>query len=99
MAQRCAGERPFTSLIPHLPKAWMPGTRPGMTSKRQRMRGATVRYTAGEIGRVKVASDCLPPPATLVLRDDNLKTGLARSQRKRPECGQSEACPPIVGKS
>jgi hypothetical protein len=34
------------------------------------------RYTAGEIGRVRVIEDFLPPPAALVPREDNVKTSV-----------------------
>lgn len=33
----------------------------------------TVRYTEGEIGKVKVVKDFLPPPDQLVLREENVK--------------------------
>jgi hypothetical protein len=37
------------------------------------MSNRTVRYTEGEIGRVRVIEDFLPPPADLVLRASNAK--------------------------
>ena len=33
----------------------------------------TVRYTEGEIGKVKVVKDFLPPPDQLVLREESVK--------------------------
>jgi hypothetical protein len=36
------------------------------------MSNRTVRYTAGEIGRVRVIADFLPPPADLVPREDSV---------------------------
>lgn len=41
----------------------------------------TVRYTKGEIGKVKVVKDFLPPPDQLVLRESNVKVTLSLSQR------------------
>jgi hypothetical protein len=32
-----------------------------------------VEYTKGEIGKVKIKKDFLPPPSELVLRDENVK--------------------------
>jgi hypothetical protein len=57
----------------------MPATSTGMTSKltglstatdkeRASMRKPTVKYTKGEISRVKIVTDFLPPPDRLVLR-------------------------------
>ncbi len=40
-----------------------------------------VKYTAGEIGRVRVVADFLPPPDTLVPREDNAKVTLSLSRR------------------
>jgi hypothetical protein len=40
------------------------------------MSNRTVRYTAGEIGRVRVIEDFLPAPADLVPREDNIKVTL-----------------------
>ena len=45
------------------------------------MSNRTVRYTAGEIGRVRVIEDFLPRPAELVPREDNVKVTLALSRR------------------
>ncbi len=38
-------------------------------------------YTKGEIGKVKIVKDFLPPPSELVLRDDNVKVTLSLSRR------------------
>jgi predicted DNA binding CopG/RHH family protein len=40
----------------------------------------TVRYTAGEIGRVRVIEDFLPAPSDLVPREDNVKVTLSLSR-------------------
>jgi predicted DNA binding CopG/RHH family protein len=40
-----------------------------------------VKYTAGEIGQIRVIEDFLPPPDQLVLREDNVKVTLSLSQR------------------
>jgi hypothetical protein len=45
------------------------------------MKKPTVKYTKGEIGRVRVIEDFLPPPGRLVLREDNVKVTLSLSQR------------------
>jgi len=45
------------------------------------MSSRTVKYTAGEIGRVKVVEDFLPSPDALVARDDNVKVTLGLSRR------------------
>ncbi len=45
------------------------------------MTSRTVRYTKGEIGRVRVIEDFLPAPDDLVLRDDNVKVTLSLSRR------------------
>ncbi len=45
------------------------------------MSSRTVRYTAGEIGRVRVIEDFLPSPADLVRREDNVKVTLSLSRR------------------
>jgi hypothetical protein len=45
------------------------------------MKQKTVRYTEGEIGKVKVVEDFLPPPDKLVLRESNVKVTLSLSQR------------------
>jgi predicted DNA binding CopG/RHH family protein len=39
------------------------------------------KYTAGEIGRIRVIEDFLPSPDQLVLREDNVKVTLSLSQR------------------
>lgn len=45
------------------------------------MSSRTVKYTAGEIGRVRVIEDFLPSPDQLVARDDNVKVTLSLSRR------------------
>lgn len=45
------------------------------------MSSRTVKYTAGEIGRVRVVEDFLPPPARLVPREENVKVTLSLSRR------------------
>ncbi|MGZ9050848.1 MAG: BrnT family toxin [Rhodoplanes sp.] len=45
------------------------------------MTGRTVKYTAGEIGPVRVIPDFLPAPDALVPREDNVKVTLALSRR------------------
>jgi hypothetical protein len=45
------------------------------------MSSKTARYTAGEIGQVRVIEDFLPPPDRLVPREDNVKVTLALSRR------------------
>jgi len=45
------------------------------------MSNRTVKYTTGEIGRVRVVEDFLPPPEALVLREDNVKVTLSLSKR------------------
>ncbi len=45
------------------------------------MSNRTVRYTTGEIGRVRVMEDFLPVPADLVPREDNVKVTLSLSRR------------------
>jgi predicted DNA binding CopG/RHH family protein len=45
------------------------------------MSNRTVRYTAGEIGRVRVIDDFLPAPVDLVPREDNVKVTLSLSRR------------------
>lgn len=45
------------------------------------MRNRTAKYTTGEIGRVRVVDDFLPPPDQLVLREDTVKVTLALSRR------------------
>lgn len=45
------------------------------------MSSKTVRYSAGEIGRIRVVDDFLPPPEALVAREDNVKVTLSLSRR------------------
>jgi hypothetical protein len=45
------------------------------------MNRKTPRYAAGEIGKVKVVKDFLPPPDQLVLRESNVKVTLSLSRR------------------
>ena len=45
------------------------------------MSSKTVKYTAGEIGRVRIIEDFLPTPDDLVPREDNVKVTLALSRR------------------
>ena len=45
------------------------------------MSNRAVRYTAGEIGRVRVVEDFLPPPEALVARENNVKVTLSLSRR------------------
>ena len=45
------------------------------------MSNRTVRYTAVEIGRVRVIPDFLPAPADLVPREENVKVTLSLSRR------------------
>lgn len=45
------------------------------------MSNRTVKYTAGEIGRVRVIEDFLPSPDALVPREDNVKVTLSLSRR------------------
>jgi predicted DNA binding CopG/RHH family protein len=45
------------------------------------MKKRTVRYTEGEIGKIRVVKDFLPPPDKLVLRESNVKVTLSLSQR------------------
>lgn len=40
-----------------------------------------VKYTAGEIGQLRVVEDFLPSPDQLVLRENNVKVTLSLSQR------------------
>jgi hypothetical protein len=41
----------------------------------------TVRYSKGEIGRVRVVEDFLPSPEELVRTDDNVKVTLSLTRR------------------
>jgi predicted DNA binding CopG/RHH family protein len=45
------------------------------------MSSKTIKYTAGEIGRVQIVKDFLPPPEALVAREDNVKVTLGLSRR------------------
>jgi hypothetical protein len=45
------------------------------------MSSKTARYTAGEIGRIRIVDDFLPPPDRLILREDNVKVTLSLSRR------------------
>jgi len=45
------------------------------------MSNRTVKYTAGEIGRVRIVDSFLPPPHELVAREDNVKVTLSLSRR------------------
>lgn len=45
------------------------------------MKNKAVKYTEGEIGRLRVIKDFLPPPDQLVLREENVKVTLSLSQR------------------
>lgn len=45
------------------------------------MSNKAVRYTTGEIGRVRVIDDFLPSPADLVPREENVKVTLSLSRR------------------
>ena len=45
------------------------------------MSSSSVKYTAGEIGRVRVVEDFLPPPDALVPREENVKVTLSLSRR------------------
>ena len=40
-----------------------------------------IRHQRGEIGRVRVVEDFLPPPDALVAREDNVKVTLSLSRR------------------
>jgi predicted DNA binding CopG/RHH family protein len=40
-----------------------------------------VKYTEGEIGKVKVVKDFLPSPEKLAMRESNVKVTLSLSQR------------------
>jgi hypothetical protein len=45
------------------------------------MSSKTVKYTVGEIGRVRMIDDFLPSPDALVAREDNIKVTLGLSRR------------------
>ncbi len=70
----------------------MPATSAGMTSKltgistatgkeRPSMKKPTVKYSRGDIGRVRIVEDFLLSPDRLVLREDNVKVTPSLSQR------------------
>jgi hypothetical protein len=44
----------------------------GVEKARRSMSNRTVKYTAGEIGRVRIVDDFLPAPEALVAREDNV---------------------------
>jgi hypothetical protein len=74
-------------------KTWMPATSAGMTGKLTdllprrptervtTMKRPTVKYSKGEIGRLRIIENFLPAPDRLVLREDNVKVTLSLSQR------------------
>ncbi len=45
------------------------------------MSNRTVKYTEGEVGRVRVVEDFLPAPDGLVAREDNVKVTLSLPRR------------------
>jgi len=45
------------------------------------MSNRTAKYSAGEIGRVRVVEDFLPSPEALVTREENVKVTLSLSRR------------------
>ena len=45
------------------------------------MRNNTVKFTAGDVGRMKVIEDFLPSPDALVAREDTIKVTLGLSRR------------------
>ena len=45
------------------------------------MSNRTVKYTAGEISRVRAIEDVLPAPADLVPRQENVKVTISLSRR------------------
>ena len=45
------------------------------------MSSKAVKYTTGEIGRVRVVEDFLPSPDRLLAREDNVKVTLSLSRR------------------
>jgi hypothetical protein len=66
------------------------------TERAASMRKPIVKYSKGEIGRVKVVEDFLPSPDRLVLREENVKVTLAcRSARSHISSAPpvSAACP------
>jgi hypothetical protein len=59
------------------------------------MKKPTVKYSKGEIGRIRIVQVFLPSPDRLVLREDNVKVTLSLSQRSRFSSAPhaSAACP------
>lgn len=53
----------------------------GVEKARRSMSNRTVKYTAGEIGRVRIVDDFLPAAEALVAREDNVKVTLSLSRR------------------
>ncbi len=53
----------------------------GYWQKGKKFMNKKIEYTKGEIGKVKIVKDFLPPPSELVLRDDNVKVTLSLSRR------------------
>jgi predicted DNA binding CopG/RHH family protein len=49
--------------------------------KKPLTRKTPIKYSKGEIGRIRVIDDFLPSPDALVLREDNVKVTLSLSQR------------------
>jgi predicted DNA binding CopG/RHH family protein len=47
----------------------------------RRHRDKTIKYTAREIGRVRLIEDFLPSPADLVPREENVRVTLSLSRR------------------
>jgi predicted DNA binding CopG/RHH family protein len=45
------------------------------------MKKPMVKYSKGELGRVRIVEDFLPSPDRLVLREENVKVTLSLSQR------------------
>lgn len=45
------------------------------------MSSKTVKYTEGEIGKVRIVSDFLPSPDALVAREENVKVTIELSRR------------------
>lgn len=55
------------------------------------MSNTTAKYSAGEIGRVGLVEDFLPPPADLVPREGNVKVTLSLSDPS-PDLVRAMAC-------
>ena len=45
------------------------------------MKKRTIKYTEGEIGRVEIIKNFLPPPEQLVFREPNVKVTLSLSRK------------------